>query len=178
MKRRPILLFAFPAFILVVLACERIATMLLGSYPASPAMWRIWLELRPLSAMFWQQIDPYLYGSMALDAVILVAAALVFWSACRVRPAAAFFLANHVALLFAGLMIASSSHSETASTVAAFPMSNGLQFALKIDFTWQNSLVLVLGFAACAYCHVAFLRETRLRAESLALRLMTLGRDL
>ena len=178
MKRRPILLFAFPAFILVVLACERIATMLLGSYPASPAMWRIWLELRPLSAMFWQQIDPYLYGSMALDAVILVAAALVCWSACRVRPAAAFFLANHVALLFAGLMIASSSHSETASTVAGFPMYNGLQFALKIDLTWQNILVLVLGFAACAYCHVAFLRETRLRAESLALRLMTLGRDL
>ena len=178
MKRRPILLFAFPAFILMVLACERIATMLLGSYPASPAMWWIWLELRPLSAMFWQQIDRYLYGSMALDAVILVAAALVCWSACRVRPAAAFFLANHVALLFAGLMIASSSHSETASTVAAFPMSNGLQFALKIDFTWQNSLVLVLGFAACAYCHVAFLRETRLRGESLALRLMTLGRDL
>lgn len=178
MKRRPILLFAFPAFILMVLACERMATMLLGSYPASPTMWRIWLELRPLSAMFWQQVDLYLHGSMALDAVILIAAALVCWSACRVRPAAAFFLANHVALLFAGLMIASSSHSETASTVAAFPMSNGLQFALKIDFTWQNSLVLVLGLAACAYCHVAFLRETRLRGELLALRLMTLGRDL
>ena len=178
MKRRPILLFAFPAFILMVLACERMATMLLGSYPASPAMWRIWLELRPLSAMFWQQINLYLYGSMTLDAVILVAALLVCWSACRVRPAAAFFLANHLALLFAGLMIAASSHSETASTVAAFPMSNGLQFALKIDFTWQNSLVLVLGFAACAYCHVAFLRETRQRGDTLALRLMTLGRDL
>ena len=178
MKRRPILLFAFPAFILMVLACERMATMLLGSYPASPAMWRIWLELRPLSAMFWQQVDLYLYGSMTLDAVILVAAALLCWSACRMKGPAAFFLANHVALLFAGLMIASSSHSQTASTVAAFPMSNGLQFALKIDFTWQNSLVLLLGFAACAYCHVAFLRETRLRGDPLALRLMTLGRDI
>jgi len=141
-------------------------------------MWRIWLELRPLSAMFWQQVDLYLYGSMTLDAVILVAAALLCWSACRMKGPAAFFLANHVALLFAGLMIASSSHSQTASTVAAFPMSNGLQFALKIDFTWQNSLVLVLGFAACAYCHVAFLRETRLRGDPLALRLMTLGRDI
>lgn len=178
MKRKPILLFAFPAFILMVLACERMATMLLGSYPASPAMWRIWLELRPLSAMFWQQVDLYLYGSMTLDAVILVAAALLCWSACRMKGPAAFFLANHVALLFAGLMIASSSHSQTASTVAAFPMPNGLQFALKIDFTWQNSLVLVLGFAACAYCHVAFLRETRLRGDPLALRLMTLGRDI
>jgi len=178
MKRKPILLFAFPAFVLMVLACERMATMLLGSYPASPAMWRIWLELRPLSAMFWQQVDLYLYGSMTLDAVILVAAALLCWSACRMKGPAAFFLANHVALLFAGLMIASSSHSQTASTVAAFPMSNGLQFALKIDFTWQNSLVLLLGFAACAYCHVAFLRETRLRGDPLALRLMTLGRDI
>ncbi|OBQ62604.1 hypothetical protein [Mesorhizobium erdmanii] len=178
MKRRPLLLFAFPALILVILACERIATMLLGAYPASPAMWRVWLELRPLSAMFWQQVDMYLGGSMALDAVILVATALACWSACHMRRASAFFLANHVALLFAGLMIASSSHSETASTVAAFPMSSGLPFALKVDFTWQNSLVLLLGFAACAYCHVAFLRETRLRGESLALRLVTLGRDI
>ncbi|QND58632.1 hypothetical protein [Mesorhizobium huakuii] len=178
MKRRPILLFAFPAFILMILAGERLATLLLGAYPASPAMWRIWLELRPSSAMFWQQVDLYLGGSMVLDAVILAAAAMVCWSACRMRRAAAFFLANHVALLFAGLMIASSSHSQTASTVAAFPMSNGLQFALRVDFTWQNSLVLVLGFAACAYCHVAFLRETRLRAETLALRLMTLSRDI
>lgn len=178
MKRRPIILFAFPAFILMILAAERMATMLLGTFPASPAMWRIWLELRPLSAMFWQQVDLYLGGSMALDAAILAAVAMVCWSACRMRRAAAFFLANHVALLFAGLMIASSSHSQTASTVAAFPMSNGLQFALGVDFTWQNSLVLVLGVAACAYCHVAFLRETRLRAESLALRLMALGRDI
>ena len=178
MKRRPILLFAFPAFILLILACERIATMLLGAYPASPAMWRIWLELRPLSATFWQQVNLYVGGSMAFDAVVLVAAAMVCWSACRMRRATAFFMANHLALLFAGLMIASSSHSETASTLAAIPMSNGLQFALKIDFTWQNSLVLVLGLAACVYCHVAFLRETRLRGQSMALRLMTLGRDI
>lgn len=178
MKRRPILLFAFPALILMVLACERIATMLLGAYPASPAMWRVWIELRPLSAMFWQQVDLYLGGSMALDAVILVTAAMMCWSACRMRRASAFFLTNHVALVFAGLMIAASSHSETASTLAAIPISNSLQFALKIDFTWQNSLVLILGFAACAYCHVAFLRETRLRGESLALRLLTLGRDI
>jgi hypothetical protein len=177
MKRRPILLFAFPAFILMLLASERIATLLLGRYAASPAMWRIWLELHP-SAMFWQQVHLGLGGSMVLDAVILVAAAAACWGACRMRRPAAFFLANHVALLFAGLMIASSSHSETASTVAAFPLSNGLQVALMVDFTWQNSLVLVLGFAACVYCHVAFLRETRLRGESPALRLMTLGRDI
>lgn len=178
MKRKSILLFAFPAFILMLLASERIATLLLGPYAASPVMWRIWLELHPLSAMFWQQVDLGLGGSMVLDAVILVAAAAVCWGACRMRRPAAFFLANHVALLFAGLMIASSSHSETASTVAAFPLSNGLQFALIVDFTWQNSLVLVLGFAACAYCHVAFLRETRLRGESPALRLRALGRDI
>lgn len=178
MKRRPIVLFAFPAFILMILAAERMATMLLATYPASPAMWRIWLELRPLSAMFWQQVDLYLYSSMTLDAVILVAGAMVCWGACRMRPGGGFFLANHVALLFAGLMIASSSHSETASTVAAFPLSNGLQFALRVDFTWQNCLVLALGFAACAYSHVAFLREARSRGESPALRLMVLGRDI
>jgi len=178
MKRRSTLLFAFPALILMILAGERIATVLLGTYPASPAMWRIWLELHPLPAMFWQQVDLYLGGSMALDAAILAAAAVVCWSACRMRRAAAFFLANHVALILAGLMIASSSHSETASTIAAFAISNRLRFSLGLDFTWQNTLVLALGVAACVYCHVSFLRETRRRGESLVVHLMALKRDL
>jgi len=57
MRRKSILLFAFPALILLILAGERMAAFLLGAFPASPTMWRIWLELRPLSTMFWQQID-------------------------------------------------------------------------------------------------------------------------
>ncbi|MEZ2331222.1 hypothetical protein AB6802_16000 [Mesorhizobium sp. RCC_202] len=178
MKRKSILLFAFPAFILAIMAGERAATLLLGTYPASPAMWWIWLELRPLSTMFWQQVDLYLGGSMALDAGILIAAAIACWSACRVRRSAAFFLANHLALLFVGLMIAVGGHSETASTVAAFTAPSGFSFSLMVDFTWENSLVLVLGFAACAYCHVAFLRETRQRAQALAVRVIALQRDL
>jgi hypothetical protein len=178
MKRKSILLFAFPAFILAIMAGERAATFLIGTYPASPAMWWIWLELRPLSTMFWQQIDLYLGGSMVLDAVILIAAAIACWSACRVRKSAAFFLANHVALLFAGLMIAAGGHSETASTIAAFTAPNSFPFSLTVDLTWENGLVLVLGFAACAYCHVAFLRETRQRGEALAVRLMALQRDI
>lgn len=178
MKRKSTLLFAFPAFLLLVLAGERAATFLLGAYPASPAMWWIWLELRPLSTMFWQQVDFYLGASMVLDAVILIAAAIACWSACRVRRSAAFFLANHMALLFAGLMIAVGGHSETASTIAAFAAPSGFSFSLMVDLTWENSLVLVLGFAACAYCHVAFLRETRQRGEALAVRVMALQRDM
>jgi hypothetical protein len=177
MKRKSILLFAFPAFILTIMAGERAATFLLGTYPASPAMWWIWLELRPLSTIFWQQVDLYLGGSMVLDAAILIAAAIACWSACRVRGSAAFFLANHVALLFAGMMIAVGGHSETASTIAAFAAPSGFSFSLMVDFTWENSLVLVLGFTACAYCHVAFLRETRQRGEALTVRLIALQRD-
>ena len=179
MKRKSILLFAFPAFILLILAGERAATFLLGAYPASPAMWRVWLELRPMSTMFWQQVDLYLGGSMVLDAAVLIAASIVCWMACRTTKSAAFFfLANHVALLFAGLMIISSSHSETASTIAAFTAPSGLQFSLALDFTWQNSLVLILGTAACAYCHVAFLSETRQRSEARAICIIALQRDL
>jgi len=178
MKRRSILVFAFPAFILLILAGERAATFLLGAYPASPAMWWIWLELRPLSTMFWQQVDLYVEGSMVLDAAILIAAAIACWSACRTRRSAAFFLANHVALLFAGLMIASNSHSKTASTIAAFTASRSPQFSLTLDFTLENSLVLVLGLVACTYCHVAFLRETRQSARALSVRLIALQRDL
>lgn len=178
MTRKPLLLFAFPALILLILAGERAATFLLGTYPASPALWRIWLELRPLATMFWQQVDLYLSGSMVLDAAILTAASIVCWMACRTRKSAAFFfLANHAALLFAGLMMASSSHSETASTIAAFTAPSGQPFSLILDFTWRNSLVLGLGTAACAYCHVAFLGEARQRSEALAVRLFALQRD-
>jgi len=178
MKRKSIMLFAFPALILLILAGERMAAFLLGAYPASPTMWRIWLELRPLSTMFWQQVDLYLGGSMVLDASMLAAASIVCWMACRTRKSAAFFLANHVALLFAGVMIAVTSHSETASTIASFTAPGGLPFQLMVDFTLKNSLVLFLGVTACAYCHVAFLSEARQRSEALAVRLVSLQRDL
>ena len=178
MKRKPALLFAFPAFILLILAGERVAAFLLGAYPASPTMWRIWLELRPLSTMFWQQVDPYLGGSMAAEAAVLVTASIVCWMACLTRRSAAlFFLANHVALLFAGLMIVVGSHSETASTIATFTAPSGIPFSLAIDFTMKNSLVLILGTAACAYCHAAFLNEARQRTQTLAIRVLALRRD-
>ncbi|MER8645766.1 hypothetical protein [Mesorhizobium sp. M1252] len=179
MKRKSIMLFAFPSLILLILAGERIATFLLGAYPASPTMWRVWLELRPLSTMFWQQVDLYLGSSMVVDASMLAAASIVCWTACRTRRSAAFFfLANHVALLFAGLMIAVTSHSETASTIASFAVPGGLPFSLIVDFTLKNSLVLVLGLTACAYCHVAFLSEAREQSGALAARLVALQRDL
>lgn len=165
MARKPILLFAFPALMLLLLAAERTATFLLGLYPASPAMWHAWLELRPFSTMFWQQVHFYLGGSLPLDAAIIVAAFAGCWMVCRAKMSAGFFLANHAALLFAGKMISVSSNVETASTIADFRMSHGLQLSLMIDFSWKNSLVLCLGLVACAYCHVAFLREARLRAR-------------
>ncbi|RWD32294.1 MAG: hypothetical protein EOS22_02835 [Mesorhizobium sp.] len=177
MKRKPILLFAFPALMLLILAAERAATFLLGAYPASPTIWRVWLELLPLATMFWQQVDLYLGASIALDAAILAAAAIACWMACQAKASAAFFLANHIAILFAGLMIAAGSHSETASTIAAFTAPSGIPFSLAIDFTMKNSLVLILGTAACAYCHVAFLSEARQRAETRAIRILALQRD-
>ncbi|WP_457152637.1 hypothetical protein [Mesorhizobium sp. P5_C1] len=178
MKRKPLLLFAFPFLILAILAGERMAAFLLGIYPASPTAWWVWLELRPLSTMLWQQVNAYLGGSMAADAAILGAASIVCWMACQTRRSAFFFLTNHVALLFAGLMIAVGSHSETASTIAAFTTPRGLPFALAMDFTLKNSLVLLLGAAACVYCHVVFLNEARARFEARTSRIMALQRDL
>ncbi|RWP92392.1 MAG: hypothetical protein EOR11_03445 [Mesorhizobium sp.] len=177
MKRQPLLLFAFPFLILAVLAGERMATLLLGTYPASPTAWWLWLELRPLSTVLWQQVDVYLGSSMALDAAILAAASIVCWIACHAKRSAFFFLANHVALIFAGLMIAVGSHSETASTIAAFTSPRGLQFSLAVDFTLKNSLVLLLGATACAYCHIAFLTEARERSVR-TIRILALQRDL
>ncbi|TGP22368.1 MULTISPECIES: hypothetical protein [unclassified Mesorhizobium] len=178
MTRKPILLFAFPALMLFLLAAERTAAFLLGTYSASPTIWRIWLELRPFSTMFWQQVDFYLGGSMALNAAVIFVASAACWMACQAKRSAGFFLANHVALLFAGLMIAVGSHSETASTIATFTAERGFQFSLMIDFSLKNSLVLCLGLAACVYCHVAFLREARQRADARAGRILALQRDL
>lgn len=176
--RKPILLFAFPALVLLLLAAERMAAMLLGFYPASPAAWHAWLELRPFSTMFWQQAHVYLGGSMALDAAIIVFTAGACWMICQAKRSAGFFLANHAALIFAGKMIALSSHAETASTIAAFTVPNGWQFSLMLDFSLKNCLVLCLGLAACAYCHVAFLREARQCAEVRTIRMLSLQRDL
>ncbi|RUU06719.1 hypothetical protein EOD23_12750, partial [Mesorhizobium sp. USDA-HM6] len=111
-------------------------------------------------------------------AAIIRAASAACWMACQAKRSAGFFLANHAALLFAGLMIAVGSHSETASTIATFTAQRGFQFSLAIDFSLKNCLVLCLGLAACAYCHVAFLREARLRAEARAVRILALQRDL
>ncbi|RWQ19302.1 hypothetical protein [Mesorhizobium sp.] len=177
MKRQPLLLFAFPFLILAVLAGERMATLLLGTYPASPTAWWLWLELRPLSTVLWQQVDVWLGGSMAFEAAILAAASIVCWMACHAKRSAFFFLANHIALIFAGLMIAVGSHSETASTIAVFTSPSGFPFALTVDFTLKNSLVLLLGFVACAYCHIAFLTEVRERSFR-TIRILALQRDL
>jgi hypothetical protein len=178
MMRKPILLFAFPALMLVLLAAERVAATLLGFYPASPAVWHAWLELRPFSTMFWQQAHVYLGGSMAVDAAIIVFAAGACWMICQARRSAGFFLVNHAALLFVGKMMALSSSAETASTIAAFTIPNGLHFSLMLDFSLKNSLVLCLGLAACAYCHVTFLREAKARAEARSVRILALQRDL
>jgi len=178
MMRKPILLFAFPALVLLLLAAERAAELLLGFYPASPAVWHAWLELRPFSTMFWQQINLYLGGSIALDAAIIAFATGGCWMASRSKWSAGFFLANHAAMLFAGLMIALSSHAETASTIAAFTTPRGWRYSLMVDLSLPNCLVLCLGLAACAYCHVAFLSEKRVRAEARAVRILALQRDL
>lgn len=177
MKRKPLLLFAFPAFVLLILAAERMATILLGTYPASPDMWKIWLALHPSSGMVWQQVDVYLGGSMVLDFALLGTALGTCWMACQARRSAAFFLANHGALILAASMILIGGRPQTASTIAAFTAPSGLQFSLTMDFTWLNCMLAVIGVTACTYCHFAYVRELGMRVESRRVRMMALQRD-
>ncbi|MBZ9925646.1 hypothetical protein [Mesorhizobium sp. BR1-1-4] len=177
MKRQPLLLFAFPACVLLILAAERMATLLLGAYPASPDMWKIWLALHPSSGMVWQQVDVYLGGSMVLDFALLGAALVVCWMASRARRSAAFFLANHGILVLAASMIFIGGRSQTASTIAAFTAPSGFRFSLMMDFTWLNCLLAVIGVTACAYCHLAYIRELGMCVESRRVRIMALQRD-
>ncbi|MBZ9995229.1 hypothetical protein [Mesorhizobium sp. BH1-1-4] len=177
MKRKSLLLFAFPAFVLLILAMERVATLLLGTYPASPDMWKIWLTLHQSSGMVWQQVDLYLGGSMGLDFALLGVALGICWMASQARRSAAFFLANHGALILAASMIFIGGRSQTASTIAAFTAPSGFQFSLMMDFTWLNCLLAVVGVATCAYCHFAYIGELGMRAEARRVRIMALQRD-
>ena len=129
MKRKPLLLFAFPGLILAILAGERMAAFLLGAYPASPTVWWIWLELRPLSTMLLaagRRLSGWLDGLRRRRPRRRIDRLLDGVPDPKVGLSSS---TNHVALLFAGLMIAVGSHSETASTIAAFTSPGGFLLA-------------------------------------------------
>lgn len=177
MRIRTAPVIAFPILVLLLLAGERAATVLLGRYPADPAMWRAWLALRGLFGNFWFQVDSWLGASMAVEmAALAVAAALCTWLARALRAGA--FLVNHAALLFVLAAFATSYHARTASVLAYVPGLESYRLPVGFSLDWLTGPVLALGLVACGYCHYLFLGEARRRARDRALRLIALERDL
>ncbi|MEO5321776.1 hypothetical protein PV773_00485 [Mesorhizobium sp. CC13] len=177
MRIRTVPVIAFPLLVLLLLAGERAATVLLGQFPADPGMWRAWLALRALFGNFWFQVDSLLGTSIGMQFVALAAvAALCTWLARALRAGA--FLVNHTALLFVAAAFATSYHARTASVLAYVPGLETFMLPAGFSLDWLTGSVLALGLLACGYCHYLFLGEARRRARERTLRLVALERDL
>lgn len=173
------IIIAFPVFVLLLLASERVATVLLGYYPSHPDMWRVWLSLRTQFGSFWLVVGQFAGGSVTLQ---LIGLGMVMLACCRlVRVRSRFaipFLVNHITLLFAAVMFATSYQARTASVFADLPVLETYVLPVGFSLNGLTGSVLAIGFAACGYCHYLFLSEARRRTRELTFALLTLGRDL
>ena len=179
MRSKSIPMIAFPILVLLLLAGERAATVLLGYFPSDPAIWRVWLSLRTLFGNFWLQVDPVAGGSVALQLIGLGMAMLACCWLVRARTGFAIpFLVNHITLLFAAAMFATSYHARTASVFADLPGLEAYVLPVGFALNWLTGSVLAIGIAACGYCHYLFLKEARRRARDKAFALVVLECDL
>lgn len=177
MRVRTAPVIAFPLLVLLLLAGERAATVLLGRFPADPGMWRAWLALRALFGNFWFLVNSWLGASITVQLAVLAVAATLCARLAK-APLAGAFLVNHASLLFVAAAFATSYHARTASVLAYVPGLESYTLPAGFALDWLTGPVLALGLLACGYCHYLFLGEARRRARERALRLIALERDL
>ncbi|CAN7251771.1 hypothetical protein [Aminobacter aminovorans] len=179
MRSRATPIIAFPVFVLLLLASERIATVLLGYFPSDPDVWRIWLSLRTQFGGFWLLVDQFAGGAVTLQLIGLGMVMLACCSLVRVRTRFAIpFLVNHIALLFTAAMFATSYQARTASVFADLPGLETYMLPVGFSLNGLTGSVLAIGIAACGYCHYLFLSEARRSTREVAFALQTLKRDL
>ena len=107
----------FPMTIIGLMTAERLATCMLGSYPAEPALWAISLELRSLFRDSASWLEAGTGGAIILQIGLLgaMSAGLLFAMGTR-RWATFSFLVNHAALLFVGIAALFATGSTVASS--------------------------------------------------------------
>ena len=169
---RPFLLTIFPLALLALAAAERTATLLLGLYPSSPAMWAVWSELRAPLRDVLPMLDAGHPASLQM-AVILAAATLVLAAAWTRRWARWTLLVNHVALIVCGISVIVTARSSVVSA-GLFDSTTETLFAVNGQLTALHLAMLALGTLSCAACHYAFLAGPRRAAGVVALRLAQL----
>jgi hypothetical protein len=169
---RPLLLTIFPLALLALAAAERTATLLLGLYPSSPAMWAVWAELRAPLRDVLPMLDSGHPASLQM-AAILAAATLVLAAASTRRWTRWTLLVNHVALAVCGISVIVTVRSSVVSA-GLFDATTETLFAVNGQFTALHLALLTLGTLSCAACHYAFLAGPRRAAGVVALRLAQL----
>lgn len=169
---RPLLLTVFPLALLAIAGAERTATLLLGLYPSSPAMWTVWAELRAPLRDVLPMLDAGHPVSLQM-AVILATAMLVLAAAWTRRWARWTLLVNHVALIVCGISVVVTARSSVVSA-GLFDATTETLFAINGQLTTLHLAMLTLGTLSCAACHYAFLSGPRRAAGVVALRLAQL----
>jgi hypothetical protein len=148
---------AFPLVLVLVLLLERMTTYLLGVIPSNPALWWLWLELRPLFRPLWLDVESLGLRSMNIQAAgILALTALFVVLAAGKRGRFWGFLGNHMALLFVASCVWVASAGQIAA-VGAHPMEFGTSVALA-HMSWLALLLVSTGLAGCGLCHLSYLR--------------------
>ena len=151
---------AFPIGILALMAAERIATFLVGSFPSVPALWAISMQLRRLFHLTSGLLADVGMHSISLQIAIVAVLGAAMLLVMRTRSwASTAFLVNHMMLLLVGASILLGTGSTIASANGS-PLEQG-QWLLIRSFqlsAFQYGLLLA-GLAGCASCHYFFLRQ-------------------
>jgi hypothetical protein len=177
--RQKYLAVVFPITIIGLMLAERLATFLLGSHPAEPALWAISLELRTLFRVSAGWLEIGTGDSIIMQIGLLIAAiAILFLAMGTRRWATLSFLVNHAALLLVGTAALMASSSTIASSGGPLLMSGHFLFTGVLQLSAFHSVVLTLGLVGCASCHYLFLAQKAANERVLAIALKKLAFNL
>jgi hypothetical protein len=178
MRHRGLLLIAFPTLLLTLVAAERSSTYLLGIYPTEPAMWRIWLELRPQLRLISDQLDLVTGYSLSLQALLLLLTGMAVIFALKLRKSdMVLFLANHLALVITAMGTILAAGARVAGPGLAYFSADNSAVIAGLPTTWLQIAVLLAGTGCCAFCHYIYLVEARHRSSALSIRIAELQRN-
>jgi hypothetical protein len=179
LSHRGPLLVAFPALILMLVAVERSSTFLLGTYPSEPAIWQIWLALRPQMRLISDQLDVVTGYSLPYQALLLLLAGTAILCALKLRKSTmVLFLANHLALLFAAVGTIFATGASVAGPGLAYTSIDNSAVIAGLPFSWMQVVVLIAGTGCCVFCHYVYLAEARHKSSALSIRIAELQRNI
>jgi hypothetical protein len=177
--RQKYLAVVFPITIIGLMLAERLATFLLGSHPAEPALWAISIELRTLFRVSAGWLEIGTGDSIIMQIGLLIGAiAILFLAMGTRRWTTLSFLVNHAALLLVGMAALVASSSTMASSGDSMLTKGHYLLAGSLQLDAFQCVVLVLGLVGCASCHYLFLAQKATNERVLAIALKELAFNL